>query len=151
MGTDIEKWEDLPGFKMSEMDLAYAAGFLDGEGCFSISKSNHWKASVSCSNTDREIVAWFHENFGGHFYKNPTKRRANHRPVYQWKVVSNNAAAVCSLIAPYLRQKTEQALLIIALQQTMNFQGARKGLPAEIIEQRNWFSDHCQELKRVTA
>ena len=76
MDTDVDKWEDLPGFKMSEVDLAYAAG---------------------------------------------------------------------------LRQKTEQALLIIALQQTMNFQGARKGLPAEIIEQRNWFSDHCQELKRVTA
>lgn len=38
----------------SDHDLAYAAGFLDGEGNFYIGR--YWRIRVSCSNTYRPII-----------------------------------------------------------------------------------------------
>ena len=57
-------------------------------------------------------------------------------------------ANFCRLIVPYLKEKTEQALLLIAIQQTMGI-GNGKRLSPEIIEERNYLMNKVKELKHV--
>lgn len=133
---------------LDEDDLAYAAGFIDGEGCFSVGKN--WKIAVSCANTDRPIVEWLCANFGGSFCRNGTRlKKPTHRRIYAWQVVSRGADRFCKTIAPYLKVKTEQALLLIAIQQTIMKNGGKR-LSPELIDERNRLASKVKELKHVS-
>lgn len=109
--------------KWDEEDLIYAAGFLDGEGCFHVQK--HDKISILCSNTYKPVIEWFGKTFGGSVSKSNRKLKENHRTIYTWQVVANDAVKVCQAIAPYLKEKTSQALLLMAIQQ-LKTKGGRK-------------------------
>lgn len=133
--------------KWDEDDLAYVAGFIDGEGCFSVGRN--WKITVSCANTHKPVVEWLAAHFGGSFCKNATRaKKPNHRRIYSWSVVSRDADHFCKAVVPYLRVKTEQALLLIALQQTMTNGGKR--LPQFVVDERNRLSKMVKELKHVS-
>lgn len=109
--------------KWDEEDLIYAAGFLDGEGCFHVQK--HDKISILCSNTYKPVIEWLGKTFGGSVHRSKRKRKENHRTIYTWQVVCNDALRVCQAVAPYLKEKTAQALLLITLQQ-LKTKGGRK-------------------------
>jgi hypothetical protein len=105
----------------SEEDLAYAAGFLDGEGCFTATTLNRrWKIVVAAENTNRPVIEWLHTLFGGCFSPCRTRRKANHRLTCRWAATGRDAHRVCAILAPYLKEKAPQALLLIAIQQTMS-------------------------------
>ena len=49
-------------------DLAYTAGYLDGDGCFYVGKtkkSPFYCHSLSVSSTDLDVLHWFKSNFNG--------------------------------------------------------------------------------------
>lgn len=95
----------------------YLAGYLDGEGCFWIGQ--HYKVGISCANTHRPTIEWLHRTFGGSIRRETRYRKANHRPIYSWQVVSVDAGKVCAAVVPYLKEKAPQALLLLTLRQTM--------------------------------
>lgn len=130
--------------------LPYVAGFLDGEGCFSVD-DHRWKIRVSCANTNRPIIEWLQHNFGGSFCKNATRRRKpHHRRTYSWSVVSRDAHNFCCAVAPYLKEKAEQALLLIAIQQTMGVKRKGRFIPPDVLQERNRLSQKLKELKHVS-
>jgi len=133
---------------IDEQDLAYAAGFLDGEGCFYADLTKYCKAGVRCSNTYEPAIKSLHQLFGGHMYKEKRKKKSYHKDLYTWAVVGNDALRVCQVIAPYLKEKTEQALLLIAIQQTkcLGF-SSHKRLTQNVIDERLWYSKRMRELK----
>jgi hypothetical protein len=56
----------------SDTDWAYAAGFVDGEGCIAVSRSfiparNKYGYSVQVvvANRDRPVLEWMQESWGG--------------------------------------------------------------------------------------
>lgn len=136
---------------MDEETLSYAAGFLDGEGCFSTYvRGNNYKIVVSCANSNRPVIEWFRTMFGGSICRNATRiRKPNHRRMFSWCVVSKDAARFCSMIAPYLKEKCEQALLLIAIQHTMT-KGGPNSVSLEIIEERKRLNSILKEKKHVT-
>jgi hypothetical protein len=101
---------------VEQTDLAWAAGFIDGEGCIRVDKyysrtsvNPSHALSLSVSNTNREILKWFKNFFGmGHISKNG-KNPLSKRNSYQWRVYSDDAAKVLTGVLPYLREKKEQA------------------------------------------
>jgi hypothetical protein len=127
-----------------EDGLAYAAGFLDGEGCFTVGRN--WKITVTTENTYRPVVEWLHYHFGGSLTRNSTKRKPNHRPLHRWCVVSQDAYKLCLAVTPYLKEKAPQALLLIAIQQTM---GKYWRVPPELADERNRLAGLVKEYKRV--
>jgi hypothetical protein len=136
--------------KLDEAILAYAAGFLDGEGCFYSSKDRYCKAAVTCTNSHRPTIEWLHKIFGGQFACEK-RRQKHHKQLYRWSVADNEAAKVCQILAPFLKEKAEQALLIIAIQQTKSKTNSGKaGIPLDIIEQRKWLANRLQELKHAS-
>ncbi len=135
--------------QLDEDDRGYIAGFLDGEGCFTVVK--RWKIVVACENTYRPTIERLHKIFGGCFTPMVRKRKKNWRPTYRWAVVSNDALQVCQSVAVYLKEKQPQAVMLIALQQTMGMPRVNGRLDPEVVEFRNEVSEKVRALKHVTS
>jgi len=125
---------------MTEDDLMYAAGFLDGEGCFSI---NDHKISVSSENTYKPVIDWLYDIFGGSVNIG-TKAKNKWRNTYRWQVCGDNALEVCQILAPILKEKNKQALLLISFQQLQHFTKRGIKVPREIIEERDRLQLLCK-------
>lgn len=141
---------------LTNEELAYMAGFFDGEGSITIhhnyrpsprGKSPNHTLQVSIGNTDPRVVTWIAANFGGSLVVR-REVRENHRGVLQWIARSNDAANVLRALLPFLRMKKEQAQIAIA------FQGEKAGyrkkrLSPEEIEGRERQMLSIRELNKV--
>lgn len=114
----LKKWEAT--------DLAYLAGLIDGEGCFSIyrtargksvavnpaAKGYYWKIVLRITNTEKTLMDWLVVHFGGsigtHF--NPSQRI---RPLHQWKALSNLLRDLLPQALPFLVIKKRHAEITI--------------------------------------
>lgn len=130
----------------NEETLAYAAGFLDGEGCFFVGRND--KITITCSNTNKAVIDWFKETFGGSSCSTPG-RKTGHRTMFMWQVVSLDALKLLSSIITYLKVKQEQAVGLMLMQATMTKGG--KPIRPEIRKERDIISLRVKEAKRATA
>lgn len=88
-----------------DLDSAYLAGILDGEGSIMLTKlhKNTQPAPVvSVSTTDHELVEWLRETFGGKIVKKK-QYQLHHKPQWDWKITNQRALAVLLLARPYMR------------------------------------------------
>jgi hypothetical protein len=131
--------------RWSETDLAYAAGYLDGEGCFTI--GSNWRIQVCCTNTCREAIQWLYDTFGGNMSGPKEGRKANWRPTYFWRASNLVAKELLPALMPYLREKKPQAELLLKMHDTMTTTGRR--LPPEVLAERNRIKQEVKELKRA--
>lgn len=104
------------------IDLAYAAGIIDGEGSISISvaqpnygrNSPYYYVLVKVGNTDLVLVNWLRKSFGGsiqtHEYNN-----SKWKTLYTWSLSTQQAARFLEDILPYLKLKWEQAEIALNL------------------------------------
>lgn len=96
------------------IELAYAAGLLDGEGCILIKahrshpeRPRTHALYVQIIMTELEPLEWMQERFGGSIYKRP-KQQASHRQGWQWTVSTTKALPLLRAIQPYARVKRRQ-------------------------------------------
>lgn len=105
--------------RYNEIDLAYIAGFLDGEGSFIITYQGESKRRlrpmISVANTSREILEWIKELFGGFISaNNGSICKPRGRTIYYYSLGSRKACLeVLQLVIPYLKVKKKQAILLI--------------------------------------
>ncbi len=139
----------------NDLTLAYTAGLFDGEGSVVIGVGKtragsplHW-LQVQITSTDRSVIEWLREEFGGHISSNSRSKLANgHRPCWAWRVMSNQAKNFLELLLPHLKVKKRQAELAIAFQ---NSRGRRYGslpLPESELAERERFRF---ELRRLNS
>lgn len=109
---------------LTSIELAYIAGFFDGEGSITIhenfapsprGKSPNHTLQVAIGNTDKRVVEWIHAHFGGSLTMRKTTK-PNHRDVMQWIIRSNGASQFLEAILPFLRMKIEQAKIGLSFQ-----------------------------------
>ena len=131
---------------LDEESLVYAAGFLDGEGCFTVGRND--KITVTASNSDQQVIEWLKHTFGGSVTHHKRLRKPHHSTMYSWSVVSRDALRLLLAILPYLRVKTDQAIGLILLQNTMSSGGKR--ISPEIREERDRITLRVKELKHAT-
>lgn len=132
--------------RFQQNDLVYLAGYIDGEGCFSFGKN--YKPCLSVTNTHRPTIEWLHRTFGGNVSRGSKPRKPNHRPTYTWAIVSREAVNLAAAVVVHLKEKTPQALLLIAVGQTMGPPGHH--VPPEVMSERQRFATFMKETKRVT-
>jgi hypothetical protein len=124
---------------MNETDLAYMAGFFDGEGCVTLRYQvlkdgrNCFRRRVCVVNTNQDILKTFQSCFGGYFKERVHMKRykgcENHKHIFEWTDTETTADVFIEKIIPYLRLKKRQAELYLEYQKTMlkttgaNFQG----------------------------
>jgi hypothetical protein len=138
----------------SATDLAYLAGFIDGEGSICIFTSrvrgyrrDHLRLDVY--NTDEATLLWIQSTFGGRVHK--VKQRAERvimtwKQEYTWTAGPKHAAQVLKGCLPFLKGKRKQAELFIQHQATSNRNGHRT--PTDVLAVRDAIIEQLKSLNR---
>ncbi len=91
---------------MDTLDLAWMAGYLDGEGSFVL---NHNSIRLQLDNTYLPSLLFFRQKFGGSIL---LPKRQKGRPVYRWVLGGKKLEPILELLLPYLREKKPQAQIL---------------------------------------
>ena len=130
---------------MDNTELAYLAGFFDGEGSISIIKTKAGHSLVlSVSQLNPEPLMLLQKQFGGSLHRQPDRR--GNRAMIVWATAARRALMALHQLRPFLRVKADEADLGIA------FQGLRDDWTdkATEIDRREMLRLSLQELKRRT-
>jgi hypothetical protein len=88
----------------SPTDLAYLAGFFDGEGSLG-NRAPHGYFRLDIGNTNRTILELFKRAFGGNIYEKKTHSPLSRKQMYQWALNGDAAWEAYYAMRPYLREK----------------------------------------------
>jgi hypothetical protein len=108
----------------SPVDLAWAAGFMDGEGYFGITRDRSckigWRAWVACSNTKPASLLRLKDVFGCGRVSRVTRTRPVDKIIYRWEPTTiKDKIYVISALSKYLLIKRPSAIV------ALNFLNAR--------------------------
>jgi len=103
---------------MNDTDLAYIAGFFDGEGCAYMSNpkspngKRYPKLTAKISQNDREVLDWIVEQFGfGKVYQKKANSAGNVNHYISF--AHKQARIFLTTIEPYLRVKKANVTAIL--------------------------------------
>ena len=148
--------------EIKEVDLAWAAGLIDGEGCLSIhkkspspsrplAKSHTYQARMHVKMTHLPTIQRFVDIFGfGSIYKEMPGK--NNKKV-AWKADFGAEQTEAALLAmmPYFVTKKEEAETLLAYitenRERSDFP-KRLGVPKELVEMREEYYYKMRELKK---
>ena len=115
-------------FGLTKEELAWMAGFVDGEGAIMISRPRLgvWHLTLAVAQTSPGVLYWYKKVFGGSInFLSPEHIRAKGAVGrYTWQVIGKKARATLKVLLPFMRVKREQARIGIAFQ---DFYGAAAG------------------------
>lgn len=115
-------------------------------------RGKHYISCIKVANTNREIIEWFHQSYGGYFY---TRRFTDgkSKDAYTWTLTDKKVVPFLQKITPYLRIKKKQGELILRrekLKDRVDNLGHRKGMiyPSGILEEIKRCHDECKLLNK---
>lgn len=123
------RWNKIDLINKDPIDLAYLAGFVDGEGTIGL-YSNGWKKNrknpsrgfrcvFQIVNTNKDIIEWIKNFLGTSFITKRDPRDGKehlikNRERYILTLSSvQNVGEICRVILPYLKIKKRQAELMV--------------------------------------
>lgn len=102
------------GRKTITTDIAYIAGFFDGEGCIRIKKASQGGSSyyiwVAITNSNKSILEFVKTIFDGQIRK---AERTPNKDIYHFLITSAEAIDMLEVLLSFLKEKKEQAELAI--------------------------------------
>ena len=124
---------DESDVEMKKTDLAYMAGFFDGEGCVCISNASRdgLKVTVDIYQCNEWIVRWFQFSFGGSVSLRKARQRG-WKPQWRWSIANRKVLPFLKAIRPYLILKKAEADLAIKFQEARVYWGGH-GKPIEVL------------------
>jgi len=104
--------------KLSDIEAAYAAGIVDGEGSiqFTRNRKSRWPSpTVSVASTDRELLEWLRSRIGGAIIQKRTYK-PQHSSSFDWKLTDRRALQFLEFVRPFLviRRKIDRCDLLLA-------------------------------------
>lgn len=123
-------WYYQDGESMKKVDLAYAAGIIDGEGSIGIARHSSKSCKrgyslelcVQVTSSDEWLCTWLKFAFGGSLSHSINSAD---NPMWHWIIGARKASEFLKLILPYLKLKHSQAELAIIFQSAKRI-GLRK-------------------------
>jgi|SRR5215471_1605569 len=131
-------------------ELAYTAGIIDGEGTVALTP---WKRSflpfVQVTNTDRRVIEWLKERFGGTVYVHVRSVSTVHKPRFNLRWTGKRSTALLTALLPYLVLKREQAELCLRYySEGRNFHVGNNPLPQFEHERRRALHAALKQLNK---
>lgn len=103
------------GRKTITTDVAYIAGFFDGEGCIRIKKAsqggNSYYIWVAITNSNKEILDSVLNMFGGSVKQ---AEKTVNKVIYHYLITSSEAIDMLKVLLSFLKEKRQQADLAIS-------------------------------------
>lgn len=114
---------------VSDRDLAYLAGLVDGEGCITITlvRKRYHMVQLRIANTDPRMTRWLQSNFGGGVTIE-NRQNARWKVRYTWCVGARAAEPILRAVLPHLLLKRDQAEIALACRELTYYRGNRRGL-----------------------
>lgn len=152
----LSQWDFRANVQSS--DLAWAAGFFDGEGCISIVRQRYkdpkrqstYRLKICVSQTNKRSLEEFEWIVGlrGRIVEQKAKGKAR-RSCYHLIYESLASAVVLRRLQPYLRRKREQCEIALDFQMQCDIHThfGPKGCPKRIWELRRAYFDRMQTIK----
>ena len=158
-----------PIVEPSELDKAYAAAYIDGEGCITLAYSRSRAKSraayvpmILVSSVGLAPLEFLRDRWGGSIRLNHRRERrrrdrvVNERPVYTWGLASRMVESMLHDIRPYLLLKGSQADLIFDYYRFvgLGWRVAKKGgpgylpVPEHEVERRDGIYAEIHRLNR---
>lgn len=116
---------------MTDVDLAYIAGIIDGEGCITIQKSHKKRCShasyqpmIVVLMTSEPVIRYLTNKIDGGWFT-IAQPRPNNRQTYRFVVTGNNAYSLLERARQYMVEKQNQVDKILELRQYCKGQGYR--------------------------
>lgn len=146
---------------VSREDLAYIAGFIDGDGCFYIGvvntktpKGNTYKnfvTSLKISNNDPDVLLWIKQTVGGTIEIKKTKKdKYRNAPCYSLWIGGNLLTDMCKLLIPFLKVRKEHAKIMHQMRETYPRSGSRGCVkPSDDIQK--FRSSLCIQLHQLNS
>lgn len=145
---------------ITDTDLAYAAGAIDADGCFTIKRTRQrCRENGNCINTQYrgrillgqitpQVPALLKKMFKGSIYLTKPGTE-NSRPLYRWMVSDKTAYETAKTIIPYLRIKQERASCVIELHELRQKPRVRTAAYWYELEHPNWKSEPMITTKQA--
>jgi intein/homing endonuclease len=95
---------------MKEIDFAYTAGLIDGEGSILLSHSSNTKyraPAVTITSTSYELLDYLKKTYGGYICSHKTYQ-AHHKPHWSWRIANNNAIDFLLKVYPFIKEKSKR-------------------------------------------
>lgn len=119
-------------------DIAYIAGFFDGEGCIRIKRAsqggNSYYIWLAITNSNKPILEFVMGIFGGNVRQ---AERTINKVVYHYLITSSEAIDMLKILLAFLREKKRQAELAIF------FHENKERLSPKVKE------EYCQKMKSL--
>ena len=100
--------------KITQETWAYAAGYVDGEGCIRIDR---YSLRVEVTSCYPATLKWLSDTFGGKFSLKAEASGA-YRRAYRWNINAKAAGEFLQGIVPFSMEKKTQAKLAIQFLET---------------------------------
>jgi len=142
--------------------IAYLAGIVDGEGsiyignfsCNPKTKLPYFQTNIQVTNTDKPLIDWLINTFGGLYSKRTIKQHAinSRKQVHTWTISGERVTHLCELILPYLIVKIRQCEIMIKMRATFIPNHCKKGrqgiqtLSLELVALRQSLMDEMRSL-----
>lgn len=129
-------------------ELAYLAGIIDGEGCFTIEisppttyrKGTLYTCRLTITNTDERLLDWLTKKIGGTIFTR--KLIEGRKQCYSWRIYATIIDKIVPKLIPYLICKKDEALVI------MKFRNSFTGRSTKNTQETCEFRLQClKELK----
>ena len=143
---------------MNPTELAWAAGFFDGEGCVGIyphktHTGGNYQLRLSVINTDHSAVLKFRRMFVGTIRPRSRKGALGTKPCWVWEANDLVAEVALRLLIPFLLVKQEQARIALNFRLTYDQHRPRGGhlgrtLPEAILSSRARYAQEISDAKR---
>jgi len=104
---------------MTQTDIAWAAGFFDGEGCITVPvrtrsrNRRNYSLALYVGQVDPRPLARLQGYFGGAVVSRTSWGKG--RPIFMWRISGTTAEAALRVLLPFLMVKAEQARLALEL------------------------------------
>ena len=118
-------------YRPSDLDKAYLAGLIDGEGSIIIRRNNGngngrgLSLIVQVALASKPVLDWAKSLYGGQVYTYRDKRNENWKPISHWHIGSREALALLLDTQSYMKVKGEEASVAIDFQATKSSRKSR--------------------------
>ncbi len=132
-------------------ELSYMAGIIDGEGYITAiytPKTRRFNPYVGVTSTDRILVDWIKNRFGGYVYERQTpKEHPHYKKKYEWVARQSDIDTILPEIIPYLVIKKDRAIVFLEFRETFKNRAYWK-VPEEVEKVRHSLFRKIKEMNK---